>query len=467
MKSFNLDKTYCNPTPLPDYPIGRTCYTNLDGKTFRETADPSVIYEDGKWYLYPSCGMAYWSDDFIHWNHERLDTYDIGYAPTVVKHKGKFYLTACLSDIYVGDTPLGPFKSLGAFKKTSGEEIKFYDPMVFSDDDERLYIYYYNVGGGIGGAELDKDDPTQLITEPALMFPYDTVNHEWERLGDWCQDGNNSCIEGPWMYKRNGVYYLTYCGPGTEWQTYAMGAYKGPTPMGPWTYMETSPFITKKSGIVRGPGHGCIVDGPNGTTWAFYTCTVCYSHPFERRIGYDPIGFDENGDINPCEATEIPQYVPGYNSEPEKGNNVGIIPLTQRCLTTASSYIEGRNPIYAVDDSMITWWQPTANDPKPSLTFKLSDLNMNICSMRIIWRDVGISVRDNVAPGPFKYIVEAKEFEGDWVTVLDESANDKDMLIDYKPIKEMKAKFVRLTITGHPEGVTPAVTNFTVFGYWK
>ena len=56
---MNLEKTYCNPTPLPDYPIGRTCYyRNLDIH-FRETADPSVIYEDGKWYLYSSCGMMY------------------------------------------------------------------------------------------------------------------------------------------------------------------------------------------------------------------------------------------------------------------------------------------------------------------------------------------------------------------------------------------------------------------------
>ena len=465
---MDIKNTYCNPTPLPDYPIGRTCYNNLYDETFRETADPTVIYEGGKWYLYPSCGMAYWTDDFIHWNHERLEeTYDIGYAPTVVKHKGKFYLTACLSELYVSDSPLGPFKSLGAFKKPDGEEIKFYDPMIFSDDDERVYIHYYNIGGGIGGAELDSNDLTKLVTEPALMFPYDTVNHEWERLGDWNQDGNNSCIEGPWMYKRNGVYYLTYCGPGTEYCTYAMGSYKGSSPMGPWTYMETSPFITKKSGIVRGPGHGCIVDGPNNTVWAFYTCTVCYSHPFERRIGYDPISFDENGDIIPTEATEIPQLAPGIKADAHIDNNYGIIPLTQRCKVSASSWAPGRNPIYATDDSMITWWQPEEDDVLPSITFNMTDYNLRIKALRIIWRDIGISVRENIAPGPFKYYVEARSNEGEWEVVLDKRDNDCDMLIDYLPIKEMLAKEVRLTITGHPENVTPGLTSFTVFGSWK
>ena len=76
---MNIEKTYCNPTPLPDYPIGRSCFYRDKEITFRETADPSVIYEDGKWYLYSSCGMAYWTEDFIHWNHEKLEeTYDVG-----------------------------------------------------------------------------------------------------------------------------------------------------------------------------------------------------------------------------------------------------------------------------------------------------------------------------------------------------------------------------------------------------
>ena len=45
-------KTYCNPIPLPDYPIGRNCY--IEGKTrmdYRETADPTVLYEDGKFFI--------------------------------------------------------------------------------------------------------------------------------------------------------------------------------------------------------------------------------------------------------------------------------------------------------------------------------------------------------------------------------------------------------------------------------
>ena len=53
-------KTYCNPLPVPDYPIGRHV-PNEVGKfpAWRELADPTVVYEDGVWYLYPSCGMVW------------------------------------------------------------------------------------------------------------------------------------------------------------------------------------------------------------------------------------------------------------------------------------------------------------------------------------------------------------------------------------------------------------------------
>ena len=474
---MNIEKTYCNPTPLPDYPIGRSCFYRDKEITFRETADPSVIYEDGKWYLYSSCGMAYWTEDFIHWNHEKLEeTYDVGYAPTIVKHNGKFYMTACSAGLYVSDSPLGPFEILGQFITPEGDVYLCDDPMLFSDDDGRLYLYS-GCGGGIKGVELDANNPCQLLTEPQVMFDMDPENHVWERMGDWNQDGTYSWVEGAWMYKRNGIYYLTYCGPGTEWTSYAMGAYKGPSPMGPWEYMETTPFMSNKHGLVRGPGHGCIVDGPNGTTWAFYTCIVCYACEFERRIGYDPIGFDENGNIIPTSSTENPQWAPGVVDEPYKGNAVGIVPLTQHARWEASSNAPGRDGIYAIDDSMLSWWQPAADDEAPSLTVKLSEEELYIYSMRIMWRDVGISMKRSdkegeynivdVGPGPFKYTVEARAKDGEWITVLDESTNDKDMLIDYKPIKEMYAHEVKLNIVGKPEGVEPGVINFTVFGSWK
>src|SRR5210317_2150440 len=117
------DPIYCNPIPLPDYPRGRQCHGERKvsnhlwmhpvARDFRETADPSVIYEDGKWYLYSSGGMAYVSEDFCTWKHVRLEPYDCGYAPTVVKYRDRFLLTACGAPIFESDNPLGPFREVG------------------------------------------------------------------------------------------------------------------------------------------------------------------------------------------------------------------------------------------------------------------------------------------------------------------------------------------------------------------
>ena len=152
MKKYQ--NTYCNPLPLPNYPIGRRC-REYEMEDFRETADPTVIYEGGKWYMYPSCGMAYYSEDFVSWKHHKIEPFDdIGYAPTVVKHKNKFYLTACSADLWVSDSPLGPFSSLGAFTGVDGKIYRVDDPMIFSDDDSRLYLYWGCGGEGIFGVEL-------------------------------------------------------------------------------------------------------------------------------------------------------------------------------------------------------------------------------------------------------------------------------------------------------------------------
>ena len=467
MKANTFENTYCNPTPLPDYPIGRLCIAGEVHKykyDYRETADPSVIYEDGKWYLYPSCGMVYISEDFIHWEHKKMTPYDIGYAPTVVKHKGRFLLIACGSEIYASSSPIGPFTSLGALHDDSGQVYRLDDPMLFSDDDGRLYLYS-GCGAEIRGCELDSNDPTRLITENMLMFGMNTADHKWERMGDWNEDSSYSWTEGSWMYKRGNTYYLTYSAPGTEWKTYGMGAYKSKSPLGPWEYMKTSPFLLTKSGIVRGTGHGSIVDGPNNTVWVFYTCCVCYGGAFERRIGYDPIGFDENGDIIPMSASENPCYAPGVKDDPHTDNSTPLIPLTQMKRGTASSCAEGRDEIYAVDDSLLTWWQPRKDDPMPCLTIRMAGEPLTVSAIRIMWRDVGLDVKKRYLPGPFGYRIDVKNGDAEWFTVVNKGENEEDMLIDYITFEPVLATDIRLVIVKKPKSIEPGVMNFTAFGY--
>ena len=194
------DKTYCNPTPLPDYPIGRLCYKDdfVRREDFRESADPSVIFDNGVWYLYPSCGMVYWSDDFIHWNHEHMEPYDIGYAPTVVKHKGRYLLCAMSSELYVSDSPLGPFvpHSKGALTPSDWECL---DGTLYIDEEGVPYLVFCHehtqiIDGTICYVRLN-EELNSLVGEAVTMFSassYELVDP---------QPNGHYITDGPFMYR--------------------------------------------------------------------------------------------------------------------------------------------------------------------------------------------------------------------------------------------------------------------------
>ena len=473
--SQNFSRTYCNPLAIVDYPMGMDAgkktedcdghWTHPVHQSFREMADPTVIYEDGTWILYPSCGQAWISEDFSTWRHHPLDV-KIGYAPTVVKFRGKFLLTACDTNIFISATPLGPWQDLGPMCDVAGRPVPgWVDPMLFADDDGRLYAYWGIGGPGISGAEVDADHPHRLKNPPAIMIKAEPLLRPWERFGANGEDASQSYLEGPWMFKHAGRYYLTYAAPGTEFHAYGMGAYIGRSPLGPFHYQQRNPILRSPHGIVTGPGHGCIVRGPGGTIWAFYTCLVRNHHDFERRIGMDAVGIDANGELFVHEASTVPQWAPGIQARPEFGNDAGLLPVSVDKRVRASSAAPGRDATYANDLNMRTWWQAGAGDMAPWLEINLRGL-FDISAVRIIWAEVGLDHDHGIIAGAMRYRLEASmEATGDgWSTVLDRSGNAEDFLIDYRTFATVRALRVRLVVLGGPVGMVPSVIDCTVFG---
>ena len=87
-------------------------------------------------------------------------------------------------------------------------------------------------------------------------------------------------------------------------------------------------------------------------------------------------------------------------------------------------------------------------------------------AVRIMWKDIGLNFKAGVNPGPYRYVVEVKNgnFDGEWVTVVDASENDVDLTVDYRTFEPTPCTMVRIRILGAPEGVTPGLLNFTLFG---
>lgn len=475
--------TYCNPLSIADIPEGRWLDFSLVGEgecaDYRSIADPSVVYHDGKWILYPSYSVAYVTEDFVHWKHVDIGVPHFRYSPAVVQFRDQWYIIGHgVTEMYVSDSPLGPFRLCGHLTGVDGKPVVSIDGCFLADDD-RLY-FYWHMGMPCPedmdvesltctvAAELDPEKPWQMITEPVRINQFDP-NVEWQRTGEHHQNARMGWIEGQWAMKIDGKYYLLYSGSGTQYSSYTNGVLiseEGPlTGFKPQTRHD--PLTEKRHGLMRGAGHGSLVRGPKDTLWIFYTCFFGFNHMFERRIGMDPVGIDENGELYCPAVTETPQFAPGVLERPELGNDAGWLPLTFMERPTATSCLPGREPIYASDDSVLTWWQRDPADEHAALTWRLcSDSRYEIYALRIIWRDVGMDSTGGVNPGPFRYVVEYAPDAGleQWKMLLDASENAEDLCIDYRRVSMVKAYGLRLRIVGAPKGIEPGLVSFTAFG---
>lgn len=477
--------TYCNPIPVENMPEGRWLDASMTRvplrslTDYRSISDPSVIFWDGKWVLYPSYGVAWVSENFVDWKFVDIGVRDMTYSPAVAHFRGKWYLTGhTVPDMYVADSPLGPFVPCGKLTDANGSRITATDCCLMADGD-RLFIYWVSLDPpapgedielvtGTIGAELDPDEPWKMITEPVLINRFDP-DMEWQRHGEYNQNKRMGWIEGQWAFKIGSRYYLLYSGSGTQFSGYCNAVLvsdEGPL-SGFRMQKNHNPLTLKRHGFVRGAGHGCVTPGPGGTLWCFYTCVFGFNHQFERRIAMDPLGIDENGELYCPACTDMPQYAPGVKARPELGNGTGWVHLCAGTRPEATSHAAGREPLYAVDESVLSWWQPAAGDTAPAITVTFSHSTAyRLRALRLVWRDIGMEILDGVMPGPFRYAVEyASDPEcKEWRTLADASENTRDLPVDYREFPEVAGYAVRLRILGAPAGITPGLTDFAVFG---
>ena len=277
-------KTYRNPL-LPE----------------REIADPDILRVDGKYYLYPTTDArgfeVFVSDDLVHWERKArafTDPRGGAWAPGMFHNKrgdGKFYLyyTDTMPKtqggerhkqigVAVADSPLGPFTDKGALVPDS------IDADLFQDDDGSLYLYYVELAGGFKIFVQPMADPLHKQGERKVMI---RPTEEWEKR-------SGAVTEGPFMIKHKGTYYLTYSGTGADSPNYGIGYATSKSPTGPFVKYAGNPIV-HRGGEVLGPGHHCIVEGPDQKLWLVYHQKWDADQSFHRFLAIDPIWFDAQG----------------------------------------------------------------------------------------------------------------------------------------------------------------------------
>lgn len=469
---------YCNPLPII-----------TDGGA-SASGDVTVICDNGKYYMYCTGGGAWISDDLLTWTFQRVANVPV--APDVAKYNGAFYLSGNDSPVFKADNPLGPFTRLGDWPERTNGWYGPFDTHIFIDDDNKPYFYYPGRGvTGIFVVPLDPKDLTKFAGTPKRLFTFNP-DHAWERYGEMNEYPDVAWIEGPWMLKHNGTYYLEYSASGTQWKTYAEGYYTAKSPMGPFTYAPNNPLLRRTEGLVTGTAHGSIVEGPDKRLWQFYTI-VLNNPPGGRRIGMDPIAFDKDGNMS-VRVTDTPQWAPGVVPDPAKNGDSGSVPVTinkvraMNAQSRSSSEQRGHYTAYAVDNSSGTWWEPSPDETRPTLTVDLGPATrfdvtqlFTIDSVRLMFtggrrfggpggtavtatNTAAASASTPPTTAAHQYKIDVSTDGTTFTTVLDQGANAIARNTIFEEIPPTKCRFVRLTMINWPRATPLGVIEFTVFG---
>ena len=274
-------------------------------------ADPSARVFKGRLYLYPTHDRndaigfntndyhAYSSDDLknwtdhgvilsvgqIPWATENGAPYGL-WAPDCIEKNGTYYFyfpAPSKKDgprvgVATSKSPNGPFVAQPDYIKGFSS----IDPAVFIDDDGQAYLYWPSDGG----CAVAKLTPNMLSLDGPIVQLAGTPNF----------------FEGPSLFKRNGVYYLTYPafmnggsgrGGNGQYYDYAMGK----SPLGPFEYKG---HFTQTEG--GGNIHGSAVEYRGKWYFAYHDFSTSVGVPnagYKRAVRLDELAFNADGTIAP------------------------------------------------------------------------------------------------------------------------------------------------------------------------
>jgi arabinan endo-1,5-alpha-L-arabinosidase len=268
----------------------------------RDFPDPAVLRAaDGFYYVYATQGgpegkianiQVARSSDLVEWTHlgDALPakpgwasgTQDF-WAPHVAEHGGTYFLyysakpDAALTDkerglclaVATARRPEGPFTDSGR-PLQCGPGFVNIDPMSFDDPATGKRLLYW--GSGFGPIKVQELAADRISFAPGSA-PVDLIHPrksedpaEYERL-----------IEGAWVLRRKGWYYLFYsgdncCGPNAH---YAALVARSRSATGPFETLAAatgaaSSVVVERRGKWVAPGHNSVIEDERGRHWMLY-----------------------------------------------------------------------------------------------------------------------------------------------------------------------------------------------------
>ena len=339
-----------------DNPIVQTCFTT----------DPAPMVHDGRLYVYTGHDennadffwmqewRVYSTDDMVNWTDHgsplAIEDFSWGddraWAPQCVERNGKFYLYVPLHSklsgtmaigVAVGESPTGPFKDAIGAPLADGSW-DYIDPTVLIDDDGQAYLYW-------GNPEIYY----VKLNEDMVSYSGDIKKVEQTVMGFGApgpqsrEDGvkyRDNYTEGPWIYKREGKYYLLYAAGGVpEHISYSMSD----SPEGPWKYMgEIMPLCDTGSFT-----NHCGVADYKGKSYFFYhTGKLPGGGGFGRSVAVESFDYNPDG--------TIPEILPSESGVPAVGT---------------------LDPYGRIEAETMAWSQGVTTEPNDSTGVYVSDIH--------------------------------------------------------------------------------------------
>jgi len=419
-------------------------------------ADPTVKKFGDTFYIYATTdgngggfgpSQVWSSKDFVNWSLQDMNwpTTHHYWAPDVTQAKdGKYYMYYCQPvEIFgaVSNSPVGPWTPLlppgqPVVKNFLVPNVITLDGQTFKDDDGKMYMFwgtwgiYPNHGCGVGLLNDDMKSFSKLAQIP------NTIAKDF--------------FEAPFMFKRNGLYYLTYSSGRCEDDTYRVQyAVSKEGPMGPFVYGKNNPIlVTNEDGTVHGPGHQSVLQEKDN----FYLIYHRHNNPhsgggYHRQVAADKLQFDAEGNIEKVIPSHEGIGFLGKNSNPSED-----LALNSK-VAASSFYSEQFKVEYAVDNNNGTLWKPKNNTTDSWLTIDLGSLK----------RVKNVQTQFEYATWYYQYLIEFSLDGKKWNTYSDKRTNTihGSPMVD---INDVKARFIRISIlnTEYP-GLNKGIWNIRVF----
>ncbi|KAA6325912.1 Non-reducing end alpha-L-arabinofuranosidase BoGH43A [termite gut metagenome] len=469
-------QTICNPVNL-------SYMFQPQGPSYREGADPTVILYHDEYYAFVSHSGGYFhSTDLIHWDLiVPNENFPVGvFAPSTVIINDTIYLVASQvrQVVKTADPKSGKWEIANPDFK-----VIYSDPAFWLDDDGRLYYY-----GGcsntrpIMGYELDPKTFEPLSEGVSLVIAHKN-QLGWEEKTDYNTPNLkiNPHIEGAWMNKYAGKYYLQYANPGTELKSYNDAVYVSDKPLGPFTLAQHNPFSYKPEGFACGAGHGSTFQDKYGNYWHIVTVTISIRHPFERRLSLFPVFFDKDNEMYAYTGFgDYPFIVPDKKINAPEDIFPGWMLLSYKKKVEVSSTLpEYKTPfdLYGDiwdrtqnneatninDEEIRTWWSAATGKANEWFTMDLGNVS-DVYALQIHFADESAQRFGRSDDIYYQYTIESSPDGEVWRMLVDKSQNRIDAPHDYIQLQQpVKAQYFRVKNVYVHSG-NFSVSDFRVFG---